>query len=69
MTEERPENKRKRKKAKIEPWTQREINILIKEYESGKQRGEIMNLLNRSTGSVANKIRLLIKAGILERRR
>lgn len=61
-------NQQKRKIAR-KPWTEAETKILIKEYQKGKTRPELCDVLKRTSGSIANKIRLLVKDGLLDKKR
>lgn len=63
-------NKRHRSKPlSIKPWNDGEVKRLIQAYKAGKNRNEIADLLSRTAGSVANKIRVLIQSGTLTGRR
>ena len=59
----------RKKPLKITRWDKEEIDILISNYKKGASRYKIAPILGRTPGSVANKIRLLIKSNILLRRR
>ena len=54
---------------KISRWDKKEINILIFNYKKGASRNQIASILGRTSGSVANKIRMLIISNVLLRRR
>ena len=60
---------KKEKLSKINRWDKEEIDILISDYAKGASRYKIASILGRTPGSVANKIRLLIKSNILLGRR
>jgi hypothetical protein len=66
----KPSNGRRRRKPVIvNPWNDSEVKRLVQAYKAGRSRNEIANLLSRTSGSVANKIRILIQAGSLSARR
>lgn len=60
---------KRKKSSKILRWEKEEIDILISDYRKGDSRYKIAAALGRTPGSVANKIRLLIKSDILLPRR
>jgi hypothetical protein len=60
---------KRKKPSKINRWGKEEIDILISDYAKGASRYKIASILGRTPGSVANKIRLLIKSNILLGRR
>ena len=66
-----PATKKRPRRApeQIRPWSATELKKLIVAYKAGRGRGEIVAALGRTTGSVANKIRLLVKAEQLSARR
>jgi len=61
--------KESKKRRIVNPWTEREIRSLMGLYEQGKSRNDIASVLRRSSGSVANKIRLLIASKNIKARR
>ena len=64
------DKKRARKKpVEIRQWSESELKNLIAAYKKGQSRYKIGLALGRTNGSVANKIRLLVQAGLLSPRK
>jgi hypothetical protein len=59
----------RRKPAPLKAWTEGEVKRLIKEYKAERTRSQIVTILGRTEGSVANMIRTLILRGTLAGRR
>jgi DNA-binding NarL/FixJ family response regulator len=57
------------KPAELRTWKQNESDKLVSLYNTGMSRTEIGAKLGRSEGSVANRIRILIRANIIKSRR